>query len=154
LEGNPRRANTIDAIDPAEHGYSLFQGEFESGFHRGQDADPTRIAAALRKRGIERFLFQIDDKGQFDTRFSVWVHDDEKPCDEHVDTTLSRSETDGPSNSEALERGLREASLASAALSGEGVRYVKIEGDKVVEARMVSPEEFVDGIGNQKKAQA
>ncbi len=65
----------------------------------------------------------------------------------HVLRKLTDLETQGPSVSEAMKRGLQNASLAAAALPEGGVKYVRIDGDKVVEARTVSPEEFVRGIG-------
>lgn len=65
----------------------------------------------------------------------------------HVLRKLTDMETQGPSVSEAMKRGLQNASLAAAALPEGGVKYVRIDGDTVVEARTVSPEEFVRGIG-------
>ncbi len=141
LEGNSHRTNNVASIDPEEHEYFLFEGGMEHGFHPGQDANPQVIAKAMRERGITRFLFNVDDIGQFDMRFSVYVHEDERELVEGQ-LKLSRTEIDGPSVSGALDRGLREASVASAALVGEGVKYVSIEGDKVVEARVIPPEEF------------
>lgn len=35
------------------------------------------IAKHLKSIGVERFLFRVDDQGQFDCRFSVWV----MPCE-------------------------------------------------------------------------
>jgi hypothetical protein len=72
LEDNPRTALNLPAIDPADHGYTRIQDGFESGFHPGQTDDPTKILAELQAKGHKRILFQIDDVGQFDTRFSVW----------------------------------------------------------------------------------
>lgn len=60
---------------------------------------------------------------------------------------LTDLETQGPSVNEAMRRGMLSAALAAAALPEGGVKYVRIDGDKVVEARTVSPEEFVRGIG-------
>lgn len=65
----------------------------------------------------------------------------------HVLRKLTDLETQGPSVSEATKRGLQNASLAAATLPEGGVKYVRIDGDKVVEARTISPEEFVRGIG-------
>jgi len=175
IEGNPRHANNVASIDPSEHGYFLFEEGLEHGWHPGQDASPEVIAKAMRKRGIERFLFHIDDIGQFDMRFSVYVHEEEREkaetkrwhckgcghdqkgddCDEMECekcgerdwtplATLTREETDGPSVSEAAKRGLQAATVASSALTGEGVKYVKVVGDEVVEARVIPPEEFVE----------
>ena len=76
LRGNPDKALTLDSIDLAEHGYVKAWGEFESGFHHGQDDSPRAIAKALEKRGVEDYIFSLDGKGQFDVSFSVWVKDD------------------------------------------------------------------------------
>jgi hypothetical protein len=143
LEGDPRRANNVPTIEPVEHGYFLFEEGLEHGWHPGQDASPEVIAKAMRKRGIERFLFHVDDIGQFDMKFSVYIHEDEREKANKVDA-LTREETDGPSVSEAMKRGLQAATVASSALTGEGVKYVKVEGDTVVEARVIPPQEFAE----------
>ena len=73
LSGSPSRALTLD-IDLAEHGYVKHSGDYESGHHPGQTDNPKRIAAKLREEeGITDFIFSIDDSGQFDITFSVWV---------------------------------------------------------------------------------
>ncbi len=147
LEGNASTANTFDSIDPADHGYVLAKDEYEHGFHRGQDASPQLVAKALEAQGITRYLFQIDDDdvGQFDMSFSVYVHSDEAELLDRA--KLDEAETDGPSVSGAMERGLREASAKLAQLEGEGVRYARVTPDGVEEARIVPPEEFARGIG-------
>ncbi len=147
LEGNPKSANTIDTIDPAQHGYVLVEAGFENGWHPGQDADPKVIAQALEAQGIERFVFQIDSNGQFDTRFSVYVHQDE--AGKLNRQAYEDAPKDGPSVSGAMERGLREATRTLDALQGPGIKYASISKDGVVEARLVSPEEFIEGIGNK-----
>jgi len=61
---------------------------------------------------------------------------------------LTREEVNGPSVSEAMKRGLQAATVASSALTGEGVKYVKVMGDQVVEARVIPPGEFAEkGVG-------
>ena len=77
LEGKLTKSLMIESIDPADHGYVLLEGEFESGFHPGQNANPRTIGKNLIALGITRFLFKIDSVGQFDTTFSAWVHQDE-----------------------------------------------------------------------------
>lgn len=71
---NTIRCNQVGTIDPTDHGYLLVLEDLERGFHSGQDADPRLIADALRKRNITRFLFHIDSSGQFDVRFSLYIH--------------------------------------------------------------------------------
>jgi len=83
LEDNPRQALNNPDINPAEFGYVKLEGDFESGFHPGQTADPKKIFKRLEEAGHKRILFQIDDVGQFDTRFSVWK---KKPEEENEST--------------------------------------------------------------------
>lgn len=110
LEGNPDRSNTIKSIDPAKYGYFLFQNNLVSGLHQGQDASPQKVGAALEKRGVTRYLFQLDGLGQFDAKWSVWVHESERDDDGLL--PLAPEETQGPSNSARAEKFLKEASAA------------------------------------------
>lgn len=78
LEGDAHRCNTIGSIDPSEYGYvKVNEDSYESGLHEGQNDNPKVIAKDLRAKGIERFLFNMDDVGQFDQSWSVYVHTDE-----------------------------------------------------------------------------
>ncbi len=72
LSGNPQQCMQLD-IDLAEHGYKLHSGDYEVGWHPGQNADPTTIAERLHAEGVEDFIFVLDSKGQFDIGFSVWA---------------------------------------------------------------------------------
>ena len=76
LEENPRAALTLD-WDCGELGYVQMAGDFEHGFHRGMDANPTTIASSLEDLGFCRFFFKIDSTSQFSTGFSCWIHRDE-----------------------------------------------------------------------------
>lgn len=79
LEGDARKAETI-GVDLDAHGYrKLNTDSYENGWHPGQNDSPEVVAKSLKARGVERFLFKIDDVGQFDVRFSVYVHEDEQP---------------------------------------------------------------------------
>ena len=78
LEGNPSVCNTLENIDPTEHGYVAFnEDSYESGWHPGQTDDPKTVAKELRERGVSRFVFQLDENSQFYSRWSVFVHEDE-----------------------------------------------------------------------------
>lgn len=121
IEGKPDRANAITSVNPEDYGYIKVLSDLEHGFHSGQDADPRVVTRSMTKFGIERFLFNIDNVGQFDMSFSLWVHEDEYNL---LDD--KKIETDGPSVSEALKRGLKEAALQVGKLEGDGVRYSKI----------------------------
>jgi hypothetical protein len=53
------------------------EGNFQRNLHPGQAADPHVMAKKLRALDIERYIFVLDDVGQFDHSFSVWVHEDD-----------------------------------------------------------------------------
>lgn len=79
LEGDPNTRNTIVGIDPADHGYVCVQEKLESGWHEGMTADPKKIAAELEKKGITRFLFNLDETSQFYSTWSVFIAKEEMP---------------------------------------------------------------------------
>jgi hypothetical protein len=59
-------------IDLAAHGFTRHNADsFENGFHPGQNDTPRDIVAKL-PAGLD-YVFTIDDKAQFDIRFSVWT---------------------------------------------------------------------------------
>lgn len=70
-EDNPNRAFN-DHVNPADYGYEQIEGDFENGWHPGQNDDPKAIFKRLREAGHDRILFTIDSVGQFDMRFSAW----------------------------------------------------------------------------------
>jgi hypothetical protein len=75
LENNPLKAVTFD-IDLEKQGYIHLDDKYENGWY-GTTDDPKKIAKGLRAKGVERFIFAIDGKGQFNIEFSVWVHESE-----------------------------------------------------------------------------
>ena len=81
LENDEFHCNTISSINPAEHGYVKLS-EGETGLHPGQNDDPRKVARILRGQGKTRFLFNMDDVGQFDTKWSCWVKVEEEECDD------------------------------------------------------------------------
>lgn len=146
LEGEDHKCNTLDNIDPAEHGYVLVKGEYENGFHQGQDADPKLIGKVLRQAGITRYLFQLTEASQFYITFVVYVHESEDV--ETAQRALAANNTDGPSNAENLRRSLQDAAAKMAKLpDGPGVKYAQCKDDGTADVRLVSPEEFGRGIG-------
>lgn len=64
-------------IDPEDHGYERLDHEFEAGLYGGQCDDPKRVAEALDRLGVSRFVFRVSRRGQFETRFEVFVHGSE-----------------------------------------------------------------------------
>lgn len=71
LEDKPTRALN-DHVNPADYGYVKLEGDFENGFHPGQNANPREIYKRLHDAGHKRLLFNIDSVGQFDMYFSIW----------------------------------------------------------------------------------
>ena len=92
LEDNDSVANTINKIDPADHGYiQVNEDSYKTGWYPGQHDSPKEIAKELRNKGISRFLFNIDSVGQFDMHWNLFVHKDE----EHL---LNASEDESEDN--------------------------------------------------------
>jgi len=150
LEGKIN-ANTMERIYPGSYGYTLLE-EFERGMHRGQDDDPEAISNTLSSAGFERFIFNIDSTGQFDFRFSVWLHDEEAQDDDGLGLikakrALEDGVTRGKSPSEALERGLAEVSRQYEQIrkGGEGGVTVASVGLDGVSVKVVSQEDFLAG---------
>lgn len=151
LEGKTFLWNAIDQIDPEDHGYIHLQ-QYERGMHRGQDADPKVIGDTLSKAGFSRFLFNLDSKGQFDCKISVWLHEDEAKGDDGLGEikalrALEEGPVDGPSISAAMERGLREAASQGDAIRAQGddgilVSKVTMDG---ATTKVVSREDFEEG---------
>lgn len=84
MEGKSSKAVTFD-VDLADYGYIHLDEKYEAGWY-GTNDDPKAIAKKLRARGIERFIFAIDGKGQFNVEFSVWVHESEAEMLEGVES--------------------------------------------------------------------
>lgn len=146
FEGNAKSALTGDlGLNPAAHGYWLAQDDFENGWYGGQDADPEAIARTLTKAGIERFLFRIDSVGQFDLKFSLFIHESEKEkWEKELEGTLSHSEYKAEEDPAVLlDRGLR-AAAAAPRPKGDGIVVTKIHGG-MAEHKLVSPEDFIAG---------
>lgn len=128
-------------IDPADHGFTRLDQDFEHGLYGGQDADPKKIAATLRNRGITRFVFVLDSVGQFDASFSVWIHKSESKL---LKGELSHAESACDLDpAEGLKRALQNVPP----VTGKGITYVKCDPRTGTStARKVSPDEFRDGI--------
>ena len=138
LEDDPNRADTLD-WDLEGLGYVRMDADFQNGLYGGQSANPHKIASALRERGIERFVFQIDSVGQFDARFSCWLHEDEDM------PSLAEAETDGSDPAAAMKAALQDASAKMSGLSGDGVKVATCNPDGTATVRMVSNEDFIAG---------
>lgn len=139
LEGNDRTAVTIDSIDPEEHGYKKLDMSFEHGLYGGQNDRPDKIATALRERGVTRFIFKIDAVGQFDMRFSVFVHESQFHAG-----CLSEDDAKGADPAIMLKRALESV---PAPHNGPGVQYTTINlDDGTAKTTIVSQEDFIRGV--------
>jgi hypothetical protein len=73
LLNNPRRANVFK-IDLAALGFKRFNGEFETGFHPGQNDDPKQVCAHIRRDLPDHdIVFSLDSVGQFDQKWTAWT---------------------------------------------------------------------------------
>lgn len=55
------------------HGFKLFRGNLESGFHPGQTDNPRDVSKEIEQlHPTADWLFCIDGAGQFDISFSAW----------------------------------------------------------------------------------
>lgn len=73
-EDNANKA-VFNACDPSKYGYRRVSedGEFESGFHLGQDDKPKEILKRLHAAGVKRVVFRIPETSQFYIRFETWA---------------------------------------------------------------------------------
>ena len=105
LTNHPKHANTIldDSVLEAA-GFRQFANDLENGLHEFQAASPTKIARWLREHGVNEYLFSIDDQGQFDTTFSVWIRGETQ-----LELPANASEwNDSPSPAEVMKAMLRQ----------------------------------------------
>jgi hypothetical protein len=76
FEGDSQKANPIKDIDPSDYGYiKVNNRQYTTGLYFGQTDSPEDIARELEKSGINRYLFNLDESGQFHTKWSVYVHE-------------------------------------------------------------------------------
>lgn len=144
IKDNYHSADTVLGDTLVDHGYARVDIEFEHGLYGGQDASPEVIWNTLHECEIEGVIFSLDAAGQFDTAFSVWVREEDlKIATAALRHGNTRCELDP---AEACKRALRSASEQMRELQGDGIRYAKCKEDGTADVRLVSPEEFVDGI--------
>lgn len=58
--------------NPEEYGYVKFNGDFETGFHPGQNDSPSDILKKMHELGLSRVVFKIAGVGQFDCRWQAY----------------------------------------------------------------------------------
>lgn len=112
IEGDCNKAITLD-VDPSEYGYIRVNMDFENGFHYGQNDDPKNIGKVLKSHGITRFVFLVDDVGQFDIGFSVWIHESELEDRniEEIESMLRSEVEEGPNIAENTKKALQQAAI-------------------------------------------
>lgn len=71
IEDNPNSSCPPD-WNPADHGYVKHNGDFETGFHPGQNDDPKKILKALHAEGKTGIVFRIASIGQFDVTWEAY----------------------------------------------------------------------------------
>lgn len=71
IEDDPK-ACCAPSHNPKDHGYVKFNGDFESGWHPGQDDDPKKIMAHMHAQGLSRVVFKLASAGQFDARWHAY----------------------------------------------------------------------------------
>lgn len=141
LEGNTSSCLTLE-IDPAEHGYKLVDERFENGLYGGQSASPQLIGEALNEQDITRFLFKLDDVGQFDIKFVVYIHEDEF---DKLDLPKLLGNSEGPDPVEQLKKALQTVPPVMAK-TGDGIQVTTIDiSNGTSSTREVSREDFIEG---------
>ena len=78
---NHTKAITLD-VDLSSIGFERYNGLFANGWYRDQDDDPKEIAARAERYGWQERVFTIDNVGQFDVHFLLWVRNNEDESEE------------------------------------------------------------------------
>ena len=144
IEDKHRKANTIWGLDLTEHGYARVDVEFEHGLYGGQDACPEVILKTLNGAGVCGVVFNVDATGQFDCAFSAYVRkEDLKEAQEALAGGDTKCDIDPAT---AMDMALRDASAKMAQLEGDGIKYAQCKEDGTADVRLVSPQEWVEGI--------
>jgi len=150
LVGVDNNGITIEDIDLEKYGFVKLQDNLENGWYGGQKADPKVVGKALRKQGIDRYVFVIDSVGQFDLSFSVWVDKEQLAATElDPEKGLSSSDTDAEEDpAHVMQTYLCDTFRAMAEVKpGDGPVIVRPdpEDPHKAKARRVSLEDFIAG---------
>jgi len=79
LVGDCNRCMTLEDLDLTQHGWKQYNADsYESGWHPGQNDSPQKIAKELKKMGIHRFIFKLDENSQFYSKWSVFIPNDDQ----------------------------------------------------------------------------
>lgn len=143
LEGQSKKAlfSTLN-IDPSNYGYHKMDGNFERGYHEGQNSDPKMITESLKNRGVYRFIFEVESVSQFDMRFSVFVHSSE--VDKIKDWDCLNK--DGVDLVDGLKTALSMASQQFSQTPRDGIKITRINAEAgTAQTTIVSTEDFIKG---------
>lgn len=136
----------LDDGDLEDAGWKQLDYTFENGLYGGQSASPAKIAAWLRKQGVEKFLFKIDTVGQFDMDFTVWVSDEEDIDEHYFKTDADWGRMNGPDPAEMAKKALKSVPPMPVSEVGK-VQYVKVNTrDGTADVRYLTQEEFIKGV--------
>ncbi len=74
IQDNPRTCVLpgLD-LDPCDHGFEPYNGQYETGWHPGQNDNPDEIAKHVMSLGYAHYVFALDDVGQFDAHYRIYV---------------------------------------------------------------------------------
>ena len=132
-------------IQPEDFGYEQVTERLANGFYGGQDDDPRVIIKSMKAKGIKRFIFVSDGVGQFDVRFSVWLHESEK----EKFHSLSDEERRGPDPAEMMKKALSSNPVSgSTPDGGVAICHVNVD-DGTTTTEYLTPDEFVNGKGKK-----
>ena len=69
IQDNPKACSFFN---PTECGYIRIDGEWETGFHPGQNDKPAEVLKKLHAAGHKRVVFYMAGKGQFDCTWQAY----------------------------------------------------------------------------------
>lgn len=133
-----------EAIDLDRVGLvKINKDSLQNGFHAGMDDDPKKVIEALQAQNIDVW-FKVFPS-QFYVEFDCYVRKED--LDQATAIFNGTDTYQGYSTAGNLEKALKGISEESSKVSGEGIRYTKVDvTNGTSETRLVSKEEFIDGI--------
>lgn len=170
---NKNRMLNDGLVNPADHGWTKVDVDFENGLHPGQNDDPRAIMKTLQDIGLD-VLF-TGERGQFDTRFAPWVRWDEAMgngtapescslcdengtnetfewdtddkgwvCDSCGGTTMTETRDPAVAAKEALEKGTTKLPYDPGTETAKALRGEHSDYVKMT-VTTITPEQFVSG---------
>ena len=134
-------------VDPIDYGWVRIREDYESGLYEGANDNPEKILELLKGAGID-VLFKVYPS-QFSQVFEVYVPQSMKVKTDGILEDGDVKYAHGHSPAEICKRYLDDASRKIAELQKRGKRgilYSRPDKDGNAIVRVVSPEEFIEGI--------